>query len=121
MGNLARNGGLAANEAADEQAIVAGEALGWIFNSACEFTRLGERSLGLGRGIAAGGNKRVAKADLQIKLPFAPCRCDFTSSVSASPASSDCACSISGNASVGEKPSSAGARTAWASAARPVD
>jgi hypothetical protein len=37
------------------------------------------------------------------------------------PASSACASAISGISGVGEKPSSAGASTVWASAARPVD
>jgi hypothetical protein len=36
-------------------------------------------------------------------------------------ARSVCASAICGNSSVGEKPSSAGARTAWASAERPTD
>ena len=45
----------------------------------------------------------------------------LTSSVSASAASSACASAISGISGVGAKPSSAGARTAWASAGRAVD
>ena len=40
---------------------------------------------------------------------------------SASASNSACASAISGISGVGEKPSSAGARTAWASAGRPVD
>ena len=39
----------------------------------------------------------------------------------ASASSSVCALAITGISGVGEKPSSAGARTAWASARRPVD
>jgi hypothetical protein len=56
-------------------------------------------------------------ADVASLLPFAGAEDDRNYSA----ASNACASAISGISGVGAKPSSAGARTAWASARRPVD
>jgi hypothetical protein len=72
------------------------------------------------RAVAPRLQERVAVSRLQLRQsPPLPC-IGLTSSVVASAASSVCASAISGISGVGVKPSSAGARTACASAGRAV-
>jgi len=70
--------------------------------------------------VAARGKERIAVGQLQLQsLPQGGWRFDLAGL--RQPASSARASAISGISGVGSKPSSAGARTAWASAGRAVD
>jgi hypothetical protein len=86
---------------------------------------IGDRRRG-GRGWAESAPIRVAWRRTGV-LPIAVIPCQARNRVHrprrsyASCDSSTCVSTISGISGVGEKPSSAGARTAWASAGRPVD
>ena len=112
---------LAAHVAADPQAVVGRQSLGRVLFADRRLAGSGESFRRFRRAVAARRDERVAIGDVQLRRR---CRCAasaLTSSVSASAASSACASAISGISGVGEKPSSAGARTAWASAGRAVD
>ena len=72
--------------------------------------------------IGLGGIKeRIAVGQLQLRQSLPPGGLRFDLAGLCQPASSACASAISGISGVGEKPSSAGARTPWASVGRPVD
>ena len=69
---------------------------------------------------AARRGERIAVGDVQLRQspPLHSLRFDLAGL--RQPASSACASAISDISGVGEKPSNAGASTAWASAGRPV-
>jgi hypothetical protein len=71
--------------------------------------------------VAARGKERIAVGQLQLRQSPPPGGLRLDLVELRQPASSACAWAISGISGVGAKPSSAGARTAWASAGRPVD
>ncbi len=78
----------------------------------------------LGKTNDAGATcreERIAVGQLQLRQSLPPGGLRFDLAGLRQPASSACAAAISGISGVGEKPSSAGARTAWASGGRPVD
>jgi len=70
---------------------------------------------------AARREERIAVGHVQLRQSLPPGGLRFDLAGLHQPASSACASAISGISGVGKKPSSAGARTAWASTGRPVD
>ena len=79
---------------------------------------------GWGKPMTAGAarrEERIAAGELQLRQSLPPGGLRFDLAGLRQPASSACASAISGISGVGAKPSSAGARTAWASAGRAVD
>jgi hypothetical protein len=70
---------------------------------------------------AARREERIAGGQLQLRQSLPPGGLRFDLAGLRQLASSACASAISGNSGVGENPSSAGASTVRASAARPVD
>jgi len=70
---------------------------------------------------AARREERIAVGQLQLRQSLPPGGLRFDLAGLRQPASSACASAISGISGVGAKPSSAGARTAWASTGRPAD
>jgi Dienelactone hydrolase family len=77
-----------------------------------------KRTAGVDAG-AARREERIAVGQLQSHQSLPPGGFDLASV--RQPVSSACASAISGISGVGAKPSSAGARTAWASTGRPAD
>jgi hypothetical protein len=72
------------------------------------------------RAEPLGPHHRLPVGRLEMQPLLSAASAALTSSVSASAASSVCALAITGISGVGDKPSSAGARTAWASTLRSV-
>ena len=112
---------LASHVAAGPQAVVGRQSLGRVLVARRRLAGSGEGFRRFRRAVAARGDERVAVGDVQLRqsLPLRDPRFDLVGLRQRR--SSACASAISGISGVGEKPSSAGARTAWASAGRPVD
>ena len=112
---------LAAVKAADPQAVVGREPIGRVIDAGGERLRLCEGRAGFGSTMAARMDQGVGIGSLQLEPALPRCRGFLNLVGIGSAARSACASSISGNFGVGEKRASAGASTACASAARPVN
>ena len=113
---------VASHVAAGPQAVVGRQSLRRVLVAKRRLAGSSEGFRRFRRAVAPRRDERVAVRDMQLRqsLPLRRFRLDLVGSATGA-ASSACASAISGISGVGEKPSSAGARTAWASTGRAVE